>query len=132
MKVYSLSSPSRYNKKVLQVGLWMVWLCGFVLIALSFYATTLMLPSSLQDQIFMMPKNLDNGFSDSGGPKIAIFTAPIPFTGSAGNKQAVAIRSWLGLSADIIVVLFSQDPSVFSFAAAFGSRVSVEPNIDFT
>ncbi|KAK1386916.1 hypothetical protein POM88_015094 [Heracleum sosnowskyi] len=55
-----------------------------------------------------------------------------PFSDLYRNVQAVAVRSWLGLSSDINVVLFSQDPSVFAFAAAFGSRVSVEPNIDFT
>lgn len=121
------------DEQGLQVDLKVIWLCGFVLIALSFYATTLVLPSSIQDQILMMPKFVDHDVSDSGSLKITIFTAPItPFSDFYRNVQAVAVRSWLGLSSDINVVLFSQDPSVFSFAAAFGSRVSVEPNVDFT
>lgn len=66
------------------------------------------------------------------GPSITIFTAPRPFVGTVGERQALAIRSWLGLSPDISVVLFSQDSSVFSFAELFSHRVSVEPNIDFT
>lgn len=88
-----------------------------------------MLPSTRQYSI-----NLFNnrGFTDSRGPKITIFAAPKPFAGSVGKRQALALRSWLGLSTDISVVLFSQDPSVFSFAEALGPRVSVEPNIDFT
>ncbi|KAL8121276.1 beta-arabinofuranosyltransferase RAY1 [Apium graveolens] len=132
-KAYSLLSFFINKNKVLQVDLKVVWLWGFVLIALSFYATTLMLPSSEQDQILMMPKFVDRDVSDSGGLKITIFTAPVaPFNDFYRNVQTVAVRSWLGLSPGINVVLFSQDPSVFSFAAVFGSRVSVEPNIDFT
>ncbi|KAK1364070.1 Beta-arabinofuranosyltransferase RAY1 [Heracleum sosnowskyi] len=132
-KAHSPSSLFIHMNKGLQVDLKVVWIFGFVLIALSFYATTLMLPSSIQDQILMMPKIVNRDVSNSGGLKITIFTAPdSPFSDLYRNVQAVAVRSWLGLSSDINVVLFSQDPSVFAFAAAFGSRVSVEPNIDFT
>ena len=114
-----------------KVDLKVVWLCGFVL-QLSFYATTLVLPS-IEDEILMMPRNVNHGVYKSGGPNITIFTAPLrPFRDKYRNVQAVAVRSWLGLSSNINVVLFSQDPLVFSFAAAFGSRVSVESNIDFT
>ncbi|GJT47501.1 beta-arabinofuranosyltransferase RAY1 isoform X1 [Tanacetum coccineum] len=72
--------------------------------------------------------------TSSEGPTVTIFAAATPFSGSVGSRQSLAIRSWLGLSQNIRVVLFSQDPSVFSFAASFdpGSRVSVEPDIDFT
>lgn len=66
------------------------------------------------------------------GPSITLFTAPRPFVGTVGERQALAIRSWLGLSPDISVVLFSQDSTVFSFAELLSHRVSVEPNIDFT
>ncbi|KAI3730877.1 hypothetical protein L1987_62056 [Smallanthus sonchifolius] len=113
--------------KPLKIGLLMVWLCGFALISISFYASTQILPSSsIKEQI----KDLDS----SVGPTVTIFAAARPFIGSIGSRQSLAIRSWLGLSQDIRVVLFSQDPSVFSFADSFGpdSRVSVEPNIDYT
>lgn len=69
---------------------------------------------------------------DPDNPKITIFSAPSPFNGSIGAKQSLAVRSWLALSPQITVVLFSKDPSVVSFAVPFGSRVLVEPNIDFT
>ncbi|KAA8529630.1 hypothetical protein F0562_034270 [Nyssa sinensis] len=123
MEVSSLLSPFCSKKKAFQAGLWSVWLCGLFLIAVSFYATQ-RLSSSIKNQI-SNPK-----LSDS--PKITIFTAPSPFTGSVGARQSLAVRSWLGLSPDITVVLFSQDPSAVFFAGGFGSRVSIEPNIDFT
>ncbi|XP_024989473.1 beta-arabinofuranosyltransferase RAY1 isoform X2 [Cynara cardunculus var. scolymus] len=117
-----------YHLQAVKIGLLLVWLCGFVLITISFYATTHILPSSssIKEHI----KNL-NG---SEGPTVTIFAAVRPFSGSIGSRQVLAIRSWLGLSLDIRVVLFGQDPSLFSFAGSFGpgSRVSVEPTIDFT
>ncbi|KAD2803964.1 hypothetical protein E3N88_37341 [Mikania micrantha] len=116
-----------FHLKALKMGLLMVWLCGFVLISISFYASNQILPpSSIKVQI----KNLSN----SVGPTVIIFAAARPFIGLIGNRQSLAIRSWLGLSQDIRVILFSKDPSVFSFADSFGpdSRVSVEPNIDYT
>ncbi|KAJ7943699.1 Nucleotide-diphospho-sugar transferase [Quillaja saponaria] len=58
--------------------------------------------------------------------------APTAFTGSIGARQILAVRSWLALSPHITVVLFSQDPSVFSFAGSFDSRVLVDTDIDFT
>ncbi|KAF5793632.1 putative fucosylgalactoside 3-alpha-galactosyltransferase [Helianthus annuus] len=115
------------HSKALKIGLLMVWLCGVVLISISFYVSTLILPSSSnKEQI----KNLMN----SVGPTVTIFAAASPFIGLIGSRQSLAVRSWLGLSQDIRVVLFSQDPSVFSFADSFGpdSRVSVEPDIDYT
>ncbi|XP_071713923.1 beta-arabinofuranosyltransferase RAY1 isoform X2 [Rutidosis leptorrhynchoides] len=115
-----------FHLKALKSGLWLIWLCGFALILISFYATTQIMPPSIKEQI----KNL----TGSEGPSITIFAAARPFSGSIGKRQSLAIRSWLGLSQDIRVVLFSQDPSVFSFAGSFGldSRVTAEPNIDFT
>lgn len=113
-----------FGLQVLQPSLWSIWLSGFILIGLSIYATQ-NLPTFDKDP----PKN--NKFNDNG-PRIAIFTAPGPFTGSLRSRQSLAIRSWLGLSPQITVVLFSQDPSVVDFAANFGSRLLVEPNIDFT
>lgn len=79
-----------------------------------------------------MPK-LDSGaLGSTGNPRITIFSAPSPFNVSVGDRQSLAVRSWLALSPQITVVLFSQDPSVVSFAGPFGSRVLVEQNIDFT
>ena len=117
-----------YHLLPLKVGLLLVWLCGFVLIAISFYATTQILPSS--SSIKEHVKKVDG----SEGPSVTIFAAARAFSGSIGRRQVLAIRSWLGLSIDIRVVLFGQDPSLFSFAGSFGngSRVSVEPDIDFT
>ncbi|XP_039034794.1 beta-arabinofuranosyltransferase RAY1-like [Hibiscus syriacus] len=111
--------------KALQIGLWSVWVSGVLLIAISLYATR-SLPFS-NNPIF-----IHGSFSDLEAPKITIFTAPTPFTGSSGTKQSLAIRSWLALSPQISVILFSQHHSAASFATSFGSRVLVESNIDFT
>lgn len=111
----------RKNLQAIQVVLWSVWLSGFLLIGLSLYAT------QIKDHI-NNPKfnhNMDTS-------KITIFTGPSPFTGSVGARQSLAIRSWLALSSQVTVVLFSRHPSVVSFAEAYGSRVLVDPNIDFT
>ncbi|GJS94964.1 hypothetical protein Tco_0801932 [Tanacetum coccineum] len=51
---------------------------------------------------------------------VTIFAAATTFSGSVGRGQSLAIRSWLGLSQNIRVVLFSQEPSVFSFASSSG------------
>ncbi|CAI0463291.1 unnamed protein product [Linum tenue] len=65
---------------------------------------------------------------DLHNPKITVFSA----TTSIGPKQSLAVRSWLGLSPQITVVLFSQHPSIRSFASGFGPRVLVDSAIDFT
>lgn len=65
-------------------------------------------------------------------PTISIFSAPRPFAGSIGVRQSLAIRSWLALSPQITVILFSQDSSVVSSARSLSSRVYVDSNIDFT
>ncbi|KAK9113634.1 hypothetical protein Syun_020431 [Stephania yunnanensis] len=106
----------------LKVGLWSVWLSGSLLIALSLYSTQ-RLPS-IKDQIHQ--------FQSSDGPSVTIFCVPKSFVGSVGDRQVFAVRSWLALSPDVKVVLFGTDPSLLSVAAAIGSRVSVEPTIDFT
>ncbi|KAK4779645.1 hypothetical protein SAY87_015751 [Trapa incisa] len=112
--------------KASQMGLVSIWLSGLMLIALSLYATQ-KLPS-------VKPPLLIHRWPNhrSSGPRITIFTAPGPFSGSAGDRQKVAIRSWLGLSTDVRVVLFSQDASVVPSIGSFGSRLIVDPNIDFT
>lgn len=118
-----------FGSQAFQVGLWSVWLSGFVLIGLSLYSTQ-RLPT-LKDRI-RVTKLDQEAVGDPDNPKITIFSAPSPFNGSVGARQSLAIRSWLALSPQITVVLFSQDPSAVSFAVPFGSRVLVEPNIDFT
>ncbi|XP_043703966.1 uncharacterized protein LOC122654062 [Telopea speciosissima] len=122
-------SNSPVRRRAFQVGLWLVWLSGFLLIALSIYAVQ-RLPS-LRDQI-TKPKLYRKGLRDVTGPSITIFSAPSPFIGAVGAKQILAVRSWLALSPHVTVVLFGQDPYLVSLAATLGSRVSVEPNIDFT
>ncbi|EXB82534.1 UDP-galactose:fucoside alpha-3-galactosyltransferase [Morus notabilis] len=112
-----------------KMGLWSIWLSGFALICLSFYSTQRLPP--LIDQI-AKSKQSQKDLRHLGNPKITILSAPSPFTASVADSQSLAVRSWLALSSQIQVVLFSKHPSVFSFAEAFGSRVLVEPNIDFT
>ncbi|RWV98532.1 hypothetical protein GW17_00038615 [Ensete ventricosum] len=46
--------------------------------------------------------------------------------------QDMAVRSWLALSPDVSVVLFSQHPSIFALARSLGPRVTVDSAIDFT
>lgn len=106
--------------------LWSVWLSGFAFIALSLYATQ-RLPS-LKDHT----RTSKDVILDSASLSITIFTAPKPFKGSTGAKQTLAVRSWLALSPHVTVVLYSQHPSVASFADSFDSRVLVDTNIDFT
>lgn len=116
-------------RKAFQVGLWFIWVAGFLLIAVSLFATQRL--ASLEDHI-KMAKHSYRSFANSTSPKITIFSAPDPSNGPPGPRQALAVRSWLALSPYISVVLFSRDPAVVDFAYAFGSRVSVEPSIDFT
>jgi len=105
------------------MGLWWVWVYGFLLIGLSLYATQ-RLPS------FKLTRPQNFNHKGLSPPTITIFSAPTdPFAASADPKQSLAIRSWLALSPQIIVVLFTQHPS---FASAFGSRVLVDSTIDFT
>ncbi|OWM89676.1 hypothetical protein CDL15_Pgr024424 [Punica granatum] len=97
-----------------------------MLIALSLYATQ-KLPSIKQPLL-----SRRGHLRHPVGPRITIFTAPGPFSGSAGDRQRVAIRSWLGLSPRITVVMFSQDASAVSFASSFDSRLIVDADVDFT
>lgn len=103
---------------ILQNGLCLIWACGLFLVAVSLYVISLT-KTDAPDLEFV-------------APKITLFSAPRPFIGSVGEGQGVAIRSWLALSENVDVVLFSQHPSVSAFADSFGHRVTVEPQIDFT
>ncbi|OMO78353.1 Reticulon [Corchorus capsularis] len=125
--VFKQSRHELFNKimKASQIGLWSIWVSGILLIALSIYATNKL-------SLSKNPNFSHGRFSGIDAPRITLFTAPAPFTGSLGTKQSLAIRSWLALSPQITVILFSQHPSVASFASSFGSRVLVEPNIDFS
>lgn len=98
------------------------------MIAVSFYGTQMLrVPIEIKKSSVSGP-----AFDDSIIPSITIFTAPRPFAGLIGERQAVAVKSWLGLSENLNVVLFSRDPSVSSFASSTSSRISVETEIDFT
>ncbi|XP_065873431.1 beta-arabinofuranosyltransferase RAY1 isoform X2 [Euphorbia lathyris] len=108
--------------KVSRVGLWSIWLYGVVFILLSVYFIQ-SLP--FRDEILF-----DSG--DVANPKITIFSAPTPYSGSAGKRQTLAIRSWLASSPHLTVVLFTQDPLAASFASASGSRVLIDSSVDFT
>ncbi|KAI3697689.1 hypothetical protein L6452_30785 [Arctium lappa] len=72
---------------VVKVGLLLAWICAFVLITFSFYATTHILPSSSSIKVHI--KNL-NG---SKCPTVTIFAAARAFSGSIGSRQVFVIRS---------------------------------------
>lgn len=109
--------------------LWSIWLSGFLLILISLYATQ-RLPSFNKDHGIVYNKN---DVLDSGNLSITMFTAPKPFVDSTGTRQMLAVRSWLALSPFVTVVLYSQHPSVASFAKASDSgQVLVDTDIDFT
>lgn len=116
-------------RQAIEAGLWSIWLSGLVLIALSLYATQ-SLPS-FKDR-FVKPKLRYRAFGDRRNPSVSIFSAPRSFTGNIGVRQSLAIRSWLALSPQITVVLFSQDLSVAAYARSLSSRVYVDSDIDFT
>lgn len=109
-----------------QIGLWSVWLSGFLLISLSLYSTS-HLPS-LKERI----ARPGTSKARSSSPSVAIFTCPRPFVGLVGSRQALAIRSWLATSPATLVVLLGDHPSLSSFAGQFGRRISVDSEIDFT
>lgn len=115
--------------KAFEAGLCSIWLSGLLLIALSLYATQCL--PSFKDH-FVKPELGSRAFGDSLNPSVSIFSAPRPFTGNIGVRQSLAIRSWLALSPQITVILFSQDPSIVSSASSFSSRVYIDSDIDFT
>ncbi|KFK41477.1 hypothetical protein AALP_AA2G135900 [Arabis alpina] len=113
--------------KGLGAGLLSVWLSGFLLIALSFYGTLLLSPSSLNDRSLFSRVSI--------APRITIFTA---LNVEEDTQQALlCIRSWLALSSQVTVVLFTQhipssSSSSSSFTDKFGSRLLLDSTIDFT
>ncbi|KAL9259487.1 Beta-arabinofuranosyltransferase RAY1-like protein [Drosera capensis] len=125
----ALSSPPLPFMGAVKVGLWSLWLPGLLLISVSIYFTQ-RLPSHVVD--LETRRGFDDGGGGSGRVRITIYTAPRPFVGTVGDRQAVAVRSWLGLGDDVRVVLFGRDASVREFADGVGSRVSVESDIDFS
>ncbi|KAJ4874770.1 Nucleotide-diphospho-sugar transferase family protein [Raphanus sativus] len=102
-------------------GLISVWLSGFLLIALSFYGTLLLSPS-LNNPSFHQ--------ESSTAPRITIFTA---LHSSSSSFISQAIRSWLALSSQVTVVIFTQHNNYSpSFTDTFGSRLVLDSTIDFT
>ncbi|KAJ3695735.1 hypothetical protein LUZ60_001112 [Juncus effusus] len=88
-----------------------------------------------------LEKGFDNGASngDLGLLKITIFSAPKPrFLSDGSNlkltwaRQELAVRSWLAIASNVNVVLFGRDESIVELKKGFGSRVSIDPLIDFT
>ncbi|CAA7022396.1 unnamed protein product [Microthlaspi erraticum] len=127
------ASSSTSGVSGLRAGLLTVWLSGFLLIALSFYGTQLLSSSSLDDRFRF------SSFSrDPVSPKITIFTALSVSSFEEDHSQALlVIRSWLALSSQIKVVIFTQHNSssssaASSFADKFGSRLLLDSTIDFT
>ncbi|KAF8098643.1 hypothetical protein N665_0261s0012 [Sinapis alba] len=104
--------------KGLGAGLLSVWLSGFLLIALSFYGTLLLSPS-LNNPSFSSYSSI--------APRITIFTA----LHSSSSFDSQAIHSWLALSSQVTVVLFTQHNNS-SFTDTFGSRLLLDSTIDFT
>ncbi|CAN1795141.1 Beta-arabinofuranosyltransferase RAY1 [Linum perenne] len=112
-----------------RASLWWIWLYGSFLIVISLYATR-KLPPSVQEVINRRPAS-SIGPTHQPDPTITIFSAITHYP--IGQRQRLAVRSWLGLSNQITVVLFTQEhhPSVVAFASGFGSRVSVDSAVDF-
>lgn len=100
---------------------------GWLLLLFGFLAITAGLYSALQkdgdDDIF---------------PTVTIFAAPRPFSYSGGRpdllgeRQELAVRSWLALAPMVTVVFFGKDSSIFDMARVLGPRVIVDSHIDFT
>ncbi|CAN1184567.1 hypothetical protein LINPERHAP2_LOCUS37041 [Linum perenne] len=113
-----------------RAGLWWIWLYGSFLIVISLYATR-KLPPSVQEVINRRSAS-SIGPTQQPDPTITIFSAITHYP--IGQRQRLAVRSWLGLSNQISVVLFTQEhhPFVVNFASGFGSRVSVDSAVDFT
>ncbi|CAH2066602.1 unnamed protein product [Thlaspi arvense] len=109
----------------LRAGLLSVWLSGFLLIALSFYGTQLLSPS-LNDQFRYASLS-----RDSIAPRITIFTALDGSSFEEDSRALLRIRSWLALSSQVTVVLFTPRNSSF-FTDRFGSRLLLDSTIDFT
>lgn len=121
-------------------------LLGSLICILGFFMITALLYFALQNQEQQkkQPKVFNFGYGDdfeaddgvNGLPNITIFAAPRPFSfdGSdpVGARQELAVRSWLGLSPNVDVVLFGQHPFISQFSGRFQNRVTAESDIDFT
>ncbi|KAL0807413.1 hypothetical protein Bca101_099905 [Brassica carinata] len=119
---FAYHSSRRLSAVVLGLGagLISVWLSGFLLIALSFYGTLLLSPS-LHNPSFS---------SDSSvSPRITIFTA---LHDSSSSFDSQAIHSWLALSSQVKIVLFTQHNNNSSLTDTFGSRLLLDSTVDFT
>ncbi|WCJ38537.1 Nucleotide-diphospho-sugar transferase family protein [Euphorbia peplus] len=108
--------------KVSQLGLCSIWVYGLVLIVLSVYFI----------QILPFTNEIKKPPTIVSSPRITIFSAPGPFSGSSGKQQRFAINSWLASSPKVNVVLFTQDPLATSFVSSSHPRVLIDSNVDFT
>lgn len=104
-------------------------LLGSSLCLLGFFIITASLYFALQNQQQQrkQPKVYN---ARVGLPNITIFSALS--LDSVDARWDFAVRSWLSLSPNVMVVLFAQHPSLVRFAGKFGSRVSIESGIDFS
>lgn len=73
---------------------------------------------------------LPEGETRSGS--ITFYTAPAPFDGAEGVRQALAIHSWLRLDSRPDVVLMGRHSSLKTFARTLQPHVSVDSEIDIT
>ncbi|CAM8878516.1 unnamed protein product [Rhodiola kirilowii] len=121
--------------KVLKYAIWSVWLSGVLLMCLSFYMIS-NISSTFEFSKKSTPGFIDFnlGFEDEirVAPIIHIFTSPDPFSNDVWFKMALSVSSWIQLSENVSVVLFSRDVYVHTFTDEFGSRVTVDPNVDFS
>ncbi|KAJ7519219.1 hypothetical protein O6H91_20G029100 [Diphasiastrum complanatum] len=118
MAIRSRQRLSRFSSKVALVA---VWVAGMLLISMSPFALNL-LPSSPEWQVEKKARPMT----------ITIYTAPAPFEGRQGQRQMLAIYSWLQLNPRPSVVLLGQDASLSKFAEPLAPFVRVDTEIDFT
>ncbi|KAF2931615.1 hypothetical protein DAI22_05g225100 [Oryza sativa Japonica Group] len=68
----------------------------------------------------------------AAGPRVAIFSAPLPPPDSSPARQELAVRSWLALPGNVSVVLLAAHPSAHALAGRLGGRVTVDAAIDIS
>ncbi|CAN8275725.1 unnamed protein product [Cochlearia groenlandica] len=102
--------------KGIKYGLLSIWIYGFLLITLSFYITYL-----YDRSVHISSQN------GTVSPKITIFTVK-----DNNNKSLLYVHSWLALSSQINVVLFTQNKNNSSFSNIYGARLVLDSTIDYT
>uniref|UniRef100_A0A0D9WIL3 Nucleotide-diphospho-sugar transferase domain-containing protein n=1 Tax=Leersia perrieri TaxID=77586 RepID=A0A0D9WIL3_9ORYZ len=66
------------------------------------------------------------------GPRVTIFSAPLPPPEGSPAQQELAVRSWLALPGNVTVVLLAAHPSAHELAGRLGGRVTVDHAIDIS